>query len=885
MSWTRITETGRGKLRARLAIDGWPYEFVSHASMAVTAADERERLLGLKLDVLQWEESSNPIDVIPQSGGMTFEIVDMDFAVTAALVTQPSNTCWLTEDLTATDVTMTVTTNAGFSVGDYVYIGSEVNKITSVSTAGEIECATDGSGDRKAFWGTTPTYHYSEDGADFRLVEITDKPRSMQGRVANLYVYGEGDDATSTATDAGNVIWSGIVSREPKLRGEGTTWTLQCDSMARALDQNMGEGLGTPFKPRGIYYNAACALEVEVSIFSSNTWYSSIAARYSVELNDDFFETQEEFCEYLQSALETELSADANPPTVRVVSDGPTGWHFEVQPNASSVRYVRVLADSVVDGETRGKLRDDAGSRVTTVSASNTYSVKWRRDDEPLRGVPRSFHTHFGALLATAGGDPKRLYIGGPPAALEDGSIIRVKLLNPQGEHTHRQMKVDTYSIGSGYVETSAMFLGGAGRFTSYDNSPELSISRKLAENADLADVMQAIDADYAVESPKGTNPHFLDGKHTTLATWTNVVNDVVRGRDYVANRDYFIGGEITLGDFLKNECRMMGLWLGFNNGKIVPIPIKTFVSTDPSVTSVAPLRSPRPSFELSSLGTLNGAEVKTGYKRFDDSWEGPTYLIRNVSTISRNPLGGTVKIEPRSTANASVSEATYQDLVELLEPLIGTYGEPYYIVQFGVPLASFSVNLGDGVSFSSDYLPNPTDGTRGVSNATGVVIGKNTDLTTGQINLTIQVQLNKYRGWAPALGIDANNVTHDGSNTYTVTVERGDPYGAETDWLPSPYNVSDVFTVGDRIEIYEWAVSAAIDEVGTIAAITDSTRQIQVNMDTSVGFSDAPHWCIRYNVASDSSLATTQKQFGYWAGFDRRIGFTTGEEAGKFAP
>src|SRR5690606_8968972 len=126
----------------------------------------------------------------------------------------------------------TVKSTVGFSVDDEVHIGTEAMLVETVTSATVLRVF-------RQRWMTTLQKHFAGDGDRLSYAIVTNRPRSLEGRVWFLYAYGEGDDPQGNGT----LITRGIVATEPQASNP-TTWTITLDPITRCLDQPFGADLG-----------------------------------------------------------------------------------------------------------------------------------------------------------------------------------------------------------------------------------------------------------------------------------------------------------------------------------------------------------------------------------------------------------------------------------------------------------------------------------------------------------------------------------------------------------------------------------------------------------------------------------------------------------------
>lgn len=890
MSWSRIKATGAGKLRLRLAISGFAHAAVSDSGMvADNATDGRTWRAGLKSEAVIISERCSPIEVVPRSSSVSFEIVDVAGYWTSVFAREPSKVTWLSADLATAATTANVASETGWAANDYAYIGLEAIKVGGTA-AGQLTSLT------RAQFNSTAITHYAESAtAELRSTEITDRPRTLIGRDALLYAYGEGDSATG----AGTLIWRGIISQDPELNG--TTWTLEADSTVRLLGQTLGEGLKERIPARGIRYTPYAP--IRVTLVGRNAAYhetSGVENRAEVSIGRPtpvHYETQEEFCDALADALNSAVSGWTNVPTFRVFPNG-SEWDIWIQ-TAATARYVNVHVESALDGETRRDYwRTEDGEPIgehsgAAVAAATLYRVHWRDNDHAVVNTPRMVpRGTVGPVRAEYEGYPptvdavsRRVYLGGGEVSLTGVEVVHAEW--PEWDREHRNLRNPVTYIDA--VDTSDRFitLTASTPHAWSGDPPMFKITREIVRAGHLGNVVDTLITDAKVESARGGAP-YVTADH--LGDFSTPVSAAARGRPLILERNYTIGSAVELKDLLVGELRLAGLWLGFDSaGALRPLTFEVPVATDPDLTDITPLRTPRPTWQYNKFGTIGGARLELGYDPHEDKWAGPIFNIRDVTSLSRNPLGAIVDVKPRSTYGWRDSTTSYgwrdattfSEAAELMAPLLGAFGYPYQIVTLDVPLTAFDVLLGSGVRFDSPYLPDVTTGTRGVTDAVGLVVGRTINLRAGRITLELYVWNGAVRGYAPAVGITGQ--TNVSGNTWDLTVAFSDPDGTST-WHDGDVP-SDHFAASDAVEVYRWNTASSIGTLtGSVVSVTDpSTIRVTFTGAWTPGGAGTEEWVLRYQAAAAAD-ASMQK-YAYWAAATRRIAFSTAAPARVFGP
>jgi hypothetical protein len=440
--------------------------------------------------------------------------------------------------------------------------------------------------------------------------------------------------------------------------------------------------------------------------------------------------------------------------------------------------------------------------------------------------------------------------------------------------------EVTGYSVASNFISLGFAATGadGSTQYRAYGGT-DLPKIRMIFDMGASTNIGAAVDQ-MVTDAP---TLMALGGTYLTsddiASGWNSTTTEAAAGRSLILNRHFILSSEIALEDLIKHDLRLAGLWIGFDsNAEMALKQIKQYVPTDPTLTTITLLREPKPTFEMCALGTLGGAEIKTNFDPISGEHDGPTYVVRNVEALSRNPFASTLEVHPVSmySTPSGTPAPTYRDFTELMQPILGMYGSPYIIVKVSSPLTALGVNVGDGVSFTSAHIPNPTTGTRGAT-MVGVVLGKVVSIREAKIDFTIHAAISDIRGYAPACGVTAQEDL--GSDLWGLTIRVGDPWSTE-DWytVAAGTDATDFFAPNDYVELYEWNDASPTIETGTVASVTSTNIVVQLDSAWTPGTSD---WMLRYQSAPTAD--TSQQLYGYFADAEKTIGFAATANARRF--
>ncbi|MCR4256783.1 MAG: hypothetical protein NUW08_03705, partial [Candidatus Uhrbacteria bacterium] len=375
MTWARVVETGSGAIAFRLMILGHPYEFVSDAALVGETTHGRWRLGGLRASSIMWSESLDPAQCKLSARGFTAEIVEDGAHRTGdSFAQQPSGVYYLASSMTVGTSTM-VLSDAGPADGSVLYVGSECVLVTAGGTTTSLTVT-------RAYRDTLATAHIVDTTTGITRPEVTSSRPSIEGTVAKLYAYGDGE------TGDGTLVWRGIVATAPKLRGL-TTWEIGLDSVASILEQPLSADLQDPVTLRGIMYNEASGPSFQVIMTTTASEFGDIEDFATITVPESSYETQDDFIQYVNTEIRAQTSAWAFPlnatsgaaPTLSAVAAAGS-WGLVYTTTAADPRFVLVHSSTSaipsVDplfGDVVGRLLGTSGERVSTVLASTSYAV------------------------------------------------------------------------------------------------------------------------------------------------------------------------------------------------------------------------------------------------------------------------------------------------------------------------------------------------------------------------------------------------------------------------------------------------------------------------------------------------------------------------------
>jgi hypothetical protein len=867
----------------RIAIEGWPEEFVSSESMVrAPSGSTRARICvlpGKREEV--FEQRSNPIDVIPKARPTRFTLNDHREQVTRSLYLEPTVETWLKTDVsTISGGTFALKRVDGIEVGTVLHVNREAWVVTAVDDINDTVTVTRG------LWDTRARFHYTLDGSDTTYIEVTDRPRLMTGRYLFAYLYGEGDDPTGE----GVLFWRGRVSSEPK--GSGDSYSLYVDPVTRVLEGVLGQGLGDPLSLRGVVYHRDSALLISIRVHSSTSRGSSVSDTIYAHFTGASgpYETQGEFGGALQDSIDGSIAGHptgtpTGAPLVSVITSD-NDWHFEVEINSTTARYITIAAKSSVDGETIDTtLFSIDGREVDTVVAGERYRVLFDANLGPpgARSVPRGAVGRLTRLPPPPGGYPptvpmRDIYLGGQ-ASIAGATMVSIDWpAGPDWPAAKIFMFVDDVDTATRALTLRWRTLPDGATLVGLGYTaatmPEIMIARHIATGSIFTAINSLINSS-ATYLNLGEAP-MLRTEDTDIIEWLDVVTRVARGRAVVNSRVFVISGEVEVTKWLMQELRLLGLWIGFDaTGRFVPRETKTYALTDPDAIEVTPLDKPKAGFERQGLGSIKGAIVKTGYIPLADEHRGTTHVILDIQANSRNPLAGMMEIAPLSAydINHIIGAETTDEVRDLTAPVREAYGYPYDYETFAIPLTYLDTALvGVGVKYTprGREFPNGTSGNRDPVLRTGQIISRTIDFGRGHITLSVHKMATASYGYTPSYYI----ASETGSGTdWTLTLDDRDPWSNDT-YSASADTAEDFLAVGDLIQIYEWNDASPTTRAGEITAVDGNEIEVTFTSSWTPGSSE---WMLRFQGVG-SSETVNMAAYAFYADEDFTIGFTSGD-------
>lgn len=848
MTWARIKETGSGKLALRFMIEGMPTEWVSDSYLATIASDDRFRKVGFQASCFSFAETVDLTSAATDSNGFTAVIKDIDLLATAEFAGLPESRTWLTQDMATGDTTIHVRSTDGWVVGHTIHVGTECMTIASGITT---TTAVVTRGTRN----TIVQAHFTADGENLRAPEVTyKKPNCIEGRRCYVYAYGDGE------TGSGTRIFAGVCSSDASLVN-GTEWNIVVDPLTTLLEQSVGGDLEDPVPPRGIHYFYDNRLKIYLTRMTGAGYASGASTTdncaftvTSAVANDGtyFFETQEDFCSRVNDLIVSNTAGWTDPLTAAgsgaggglfavPKDDGTWGFQYQV---GSTPTWLLVETRSTIDpwfytnAPSTYSYRGSADVSIVSLTANRMYSLVPAAASpvyHPIPGlgtVPRGV---FGGNTETlyqleAGVDFFRwLYLGGS-VSVADAANVSIEWPEESGASGAQELSYfavdNTPASRRIQLQNQSDDADHVPRIWTSEFLPKIKFSRVTVRGS-LYDYVEHICSESQDSANAGYSPLLTEDDINLSEMQVNVAN-AANGFPFLLERTYAQTKEMKLSEVLGPELLLLGLVTCLDEtGKISFRKCRPLAATDAiagAINSNTRLtkRGP-PGWERFQNGSVNDVTLKTGWDPKEDKYNGTTFRVRDVGAYSRNKLARKVLIEPKSFCSVNDATVSYRDIVPVIEPILGLLGYPYDVITIDVKLSLFDVLIGDSVTIAASQVPNSQLGTRGITDAVGIVIGREWAPSEARGTLTVLVSLQNIAGYSPTSRV----VSYTGTNPYTFTITAASQ--------PTGYASIAKWNVGDLIEVYNINTASPTTRQGTISSISVGGETITVTLSGAV--------------------------------------------------
>lgn len=198
-----------------------------------------------------------------------------------------------------------------------------------------------------------------------------------------LFAYGEDEDANGP----GQVIWRGVMDSDLTLT-DGGVWQFSCQPITKKLEQEIGGGLGTEFKIRGIHhptgYGFGCLVSEHVG---ATLWPTPTAVSLSCSIYIEGFQSsREDFLELLNTHLRFSASAASMNTQCSFgwSRDGTLAMKYRAKAAPTSMHvhsFSGIKKVSLIEGHRRPVIEGIADEEVFHILGTPTYQVSTSGDE------------------------------------------------------------------------------------------------------------------------------------------------------------------------------------------------------------------------------------------------------------------------------------------------------------------------------------------------------------------------------------------------------------------------------------------------------------------------------------------------------------------------
>ena len=864
-SLARIGATGRGRISARLVIEGWPVEYVSDRRMARDLTDGRTRLHGLDVSRVEIGASADMMRATIEADGITARISDMGRiagarhgAVTRSLLRGPTVRTYLRTTATPTATTIDVYSTEGLPSSGVVHIGTEAIAYTG-KTSDTLTGCTRGA------WDTIAQAHYVSDGEGLADALVTDYPLGVEGRRAYLYILGDVPASTAQLTSLGTLRWRGVCATDVSW-ADGVA-EIQIDSIARVLAQPIGGDMDGTIAIRGIHYTPACPWELRVYGPSGSLGRSAVVRLAG------FYETDRDVCDAANALIDSALSTAG-------ISLG-TGASLRMQPMPGGYRLIYVTATTspvaiyaeilactpgeyVLPGVPRALPWQDGDGTPLTISGAT-----WTPDAETVYtsdlAVPSARATigyydgtrREGASYSVEAN--RRIYLGGTVVPGE-GDMVQ---LSAGPDDRYRVQSVDLVTRSAVLIEAASV--------VRLDNTTEITIGRRIAVGT-VANLAAEIRDNGPTLANTGAMPLLASGD----VTWTTDLETALLSTRITSGRGFYAYDEAPLREYVEPELRAIGAYQGITlTGALrwarwapaLETDDATWEIDDSAIIGV-------PTVERSSRGVLSHVVYRMGYDPREGEWDERTITYRDVQTTSsvRTPVSLEIAQRSTSTGGADIGDdwglLDRSEVARLAMLVFGQWGAPYLTITLITDARYMDARIGDVARVSSKLIV-AEDGVSPID-ATGVITAHKTELGTGRTTLTIIVGTQRIAGYAPEIPISSESLVS--GTTWDLTLDL--TYAATAD-------ARQYYEAGESIRVRETDTTTASSVDGVVVSVSASV----VRVELSGAWTPAGEWTLSPSPSATYDAGARMLGYAFIAGTSAEVATnTTPQPAQVFA-
>lgn len=902
MTWASILSTGTGKIVGfRLTIEGWPDVWVSHPD--ITYADNKDGrnvYNGLLTEGLGFSEELNLHEARTIVRGFTAKVrsTTTDDKATASFSTYNRPVSFLQAALT--DTGTTISASPTLSNSTTYHIGTEAIAVGTYPTITRKKWNTHAQGHPG---GATGLYGESVQ------MPIYDKPPTMDGRRANLFVYAEGDDMDGDGT----IVFRGIVQNPPTLESDGLTWSIRVNPITDLLAQHIA-AQDLRANLYGIYHHKRCQLSIQCHYNGADSDMYYVTGLHD-NLNDLIAAVNDKIDTMLSDMTATNVTSLVVAPSsdqrrmflrLRTAATAPTFTCHITSPLIGTAWGVEWhAANPTTDG--LGPVR-----LFNALSTSSDYAVEFGRE-APSAGLNMKFISAASDQMACLGesfspyydtADTNTIWRIHLDKDLSDqvaaGTFIHVAGVEGFEEGVGRTGSLSATTGGEFRFEVSAQGTTPAGNTYYVDIVPppgtglhgigflsgaaEITPLRDYGEG-DVTDFKTGITTE-SVDANWGDTPFITQGATDPYGDFATWALDSVASGWLLDRRKYVFSTSKSLGEILREELKLQAHYLYLDDDFRMQIrrypAVGANMTSDVTIGTSATItpdgkRGMWPGWAPQADGLINEIEIKTGYNAITDDFEGRPFVVRDVYSIAEHKSRGKGKmtIAPYSETDG-VPE--WDDIYPITVAIMGVMARDYIQVDVEVPLSLFGVKVGDVVLFTNPQVPNGTGG-RGMTSKRAIIWRRQWNLDPrragGKLRLYIPTHLEG--GYTPSGYVTGQ--TDNGSDNWDVVMSSANNINIA--WSENgDGKVTDHFAAGDYIEVLKYGDSSETRVTGTIDSVDGDNDTVVVSLD-STWTPGSDTWVLEWRKDTGSTATTRQQGYTYTA--DGNVALVNGNAAWRF--
>jgi hypothetical protein len=907
VAWQDVIARGSGRTEFRLVIEGYEVEWVTSSALAGASTHGRTRRVGLKRSSLSFGDRIVPVEAKLEGDGISAEIVDIDGHASREFARRARVLGRVGADVSSSATALTVENSSVFATSTYYHVGTECVLVTAIPDGTSLTVT-------RQQRATLPQAHFVNDASAVAIeAPITDHPFSARGRRAYLYGYGDGETG-----DGYGPIWRGQINAPPSRNGV-TSWRLTIDPIVSVLDQDTSGADLRATSIRGFYYPYVKCLQISFGEIERPIGGNGVPTgthEHTMRLTG-FYSDPMNLASAITTWMDSNVNADSDIDGIfgaaqNGIDDIKIFWRAPSSNAIYHEPFIKIF-DLDYTGHVRAPRRDNRDVGWWDLNNSLIYTF----DLSPAAALFTRPFAWFGgigkpAVDGTAGVDLtalttapfNRIYlneargfaVGG---GMELGNIefgqglmqsftpnSDLKSATTNSARLTVSLVDDDSDIDSNYIEaaevTQARFAGGV-----LKADTEIKATQIIAADGNIAAFASGL-VTRGVDANKGEAP-FITSED--LADWTGVIAAAAGASQY-SERLYAFNKPENILEIIAADLQLLGCYLTVDStGKVTVAKLAHPLDSGPdslSITDADILVSDSwPEWQIEEDGFYSAVSVKTGWDSFLEQYTGPEFLYRDTTAIGLTKRLRTLEIEPRSQPkSATIDRLTYEQNVRAV---LGFYSRPYYLLTLRVPMTKFALVPGQSVLITSKHVPDPSDGTMGITSHPCLLVGRAWDLNTGIGTLNFYMFPDPLHGYAPSARII------NASSTDTSAGARTSFQFAITSTFYAPSGKKDVayFAVGDFIQVQKYDEAGWSGEFidGTITAIDTAASTMDVTFGSAMpgGFPGAlstPTYIIHFQI--DAATPTAHmRSYAYTgeAGLGITVGGSTDTSLIPFSP